>query len=170
MVKSSAPLQRGRALYRVLWGVVFALALALAGGTLYAYFRGSAAGDGRGPCTPPGSGRGAPAAASRAEGDESVFAGIGRIRVSTSGPDPAAVIVSIAFPYIAGDRAFSEELAARLPDLRRTTEDYFASHSSEELRRQSEPDIKDELLRRYNSILRLGRIERLFFSDYLVID
>ena len=48
MVKSSAPLQRGRALYRVLWGVVFALALALAGGTLYAYFRGSAAGDGRG--------------------------------------------------------------------------------------------------------------------------
>lgn len=170
MVKSSAVPRRGLALYRVLWAVVIALALTLAGGTLYAYFRGSAAADGRGTGTPPGSGRGAPAAASRAEGDESVFAGIGRIRVSTAGPEPAAVIVSIAFPYIAGDRVFSEELASRLPDLRRATEDYFASHSSEELRRQSETDIKDELLRRYNSILRLGRIERLFFSDYLVID
>jgi flagellar basal body-associated protein FliL len=101
---------------------------------------------------------------------DSMFTGIGRIRTSTATPEPATVILSIAFPYPPGDRAFSEELAARIGDFRAGASDYFASFSTEELRQKDEAAVKAELLGRFNGLLRLGQITALYFSDYLIIE
>jgi len=98
------------------------------------------------------------------------FTGIGRIRAATADPEPATVIVSIAFPYDRSDLAFSEELAARTKDLRELTADLFSNLGAAELQAGSEDKLKAELLRRYNAILRLGKISVIYFNDYLLVD
>ena len=102
-------------------------------------------------------------------GPEQTFTGIGRLRIPTAGPQPGMVILFVAFPYYPDDRAFSEELALRVRDLRDIIREYIGSFSVAELRRQDEEIIRAELLRRFNGVLRLGQIETLFFSDFMII-
>jgi flagellar basal body-associated protein FliL len=151
-------------LYRVLGAVVCLLVVILLAGTVYALvIRGPVAGS-----------RGAAGGAAReqeagaAAGD--IFTGIGRIRALSAGPQAAAVILSVAFPYAPEDRAFSEELAAKIGQFRGITAEYFAALSADELRQKGEGVIKEELRQQYNAILRLGSISRLYFNDYLIID
>jgi len=66
--------------------------------------------------------------------------------------------------------AFSEELAARTKDLRELTADLFSNLGADELQAGSEEKLKVELLRRYNAILRLGKISVIYFNDYLLVD
>jgi flagellar basal body-associated protein FliL len=149
---------------RILAVTAIALALVLAGGTIYALvFRGK--GEKMEAAAP------APGENSSEEtGLDGIFTGIGRIRASTGAPESATVILSIAFPYSPQDRAFSGELASRIGDFRAGVTDYFASFSAEELRQKDEAAIKTELLERFNEMLRLGRITTLYFSDYLIIE
>jgi flagellar basal body-associated protein FliL len=60
-------------------------------------------------------------------------------------------------------------LALRVRDFRDIITGYIGSLSVAELKGQEEEDIKAELLRRFNAILRLGRIETLFFSDFMIL-
>jgi flagellar basal body-associated protein FliL len=78
------------------------------------------------------------------------------------------VIFSITFPYDPEDRVFAEELASRIRDFRQAALEYFGSFPAEELRSLDEDEIKTELLRRYNALLRLGRIEVLYISDFMI--
>jgi flagellar basal body-associated protein FliL len=155
-------------LYRVLVGVVFLLIFLLLGGTLYALVIRPSAGLNRA--------GGSPASQSReaAEGPEDytggVFTGIGRIRAVTAEPQAATVLLSVTFPYPPEDRAFSEELAAKIGQFRGITAEYFASFSVAALRAKADGAIKEELRQRYNSILRLGSISRLYFNDYMIIE
>jgi flagellar basal body-associated protein FliL len=98
-----------------------------------------------------------------------IFSGIGRLRFYTAPPEPATVILSIAFPYNPEDKAFSEELASRIRDFRRITEEYFASLTVDELRLREESLIKSDLLGRYNAVLRLGHITALLFDDFMIL-
>ena len=100
--------------------------------------------------------------------DVRVFSGIGRLRIPLS--NSSTMLLSIAFPYSADDITFTEELAARLGDLKAAASDYFTSLPADKLINIDETAAKTEILRRYNNILRLGRIEALYFSDMLVID
>ena len=97
------------------------------------------------------------------------FTGIGQVRVSTADPQPGMVILFVTFLYYPEDKAFSEELAIRVRELREIIIDYVGLFSSEDLRKMSEDTMKMELLRRFNTVLRLGRIETLFFSDFMII-
>jgi flagellar basal body-associated protein FliL len=154
-------------LYRVLLVIALALALVLAAGTGYAFiFR---------PGPPEASGREAlspdsPPGLSNKAVDDRLFTGIGRIRALTAEPEAATVIISVIFPYASGDKVFSEELASRIGDFRLAIKDYFSSVSETELRGRDDETVKAELLRRFNSLLRLGRIEILYFDDYLIIE
>jgi flagellar basal body-associated protein FliL len=158
--------------------LTLALGLLIIGGTLYAVLRGPDSGplfsfapSGRG-------GRGGQSGtqntAQAADGsDTSVFTGIGRLRIPVAGQAsaPAATMVlAIAFPYPLRDRPFTEELAAKVGDFRTLAQDYFSALSAEEIRNLNEEKAKTELLRAYNGILRLGRIEALYFSDLMVIE
>ena len=98
-----------------------------------------------------------------------IFSGIGRIRVSTADPEPGVVIIFVSFVFDPNDRTFSEELAFRVRDFRDIITDYIGSYSIAELNIQDEEVIKSELLSRFNAILRLGRIETLFFSDFMIM-
>ena len=80
------------------------------------------------------------------------------------------MILSIAFPYPAEDRAFSEELAVKIGDFRSIATEYFSSLPAERLLIIDEEAAKSEILRRYNSGLRLGSINALYFSDMIIID
>jgi flagellar basal body-associated protein FliL len=154
-------------LYRALLVLALALGLFLLGGTLFAVFRGGGDAGGRGA----GEAASAGAAGTGAGAGEAVFTNIGRLRIPASpGEGKAALVISIAFPYPAGDRAFTEELASKVGDFRRIAVDYFSTRPAEELRGMDEAGMKADLLREYNAILRLGKIETLYFNDLLLFE
>ncbi len=101
---------------------------------------------------------------------ERIFTGIGRIRAKSAGPQNAAVMISIAFPYNPNDTDFSEELASKVAQFRSETAQYFQIHTIDELRLKTEEELKRELLARYNALLRLDFIETLYITDYMIID
>jgi flagellar basal body-associated protein FliL len=104
-----------------------------------------------------------------AENDDiRVFSELGRLRIPLS--NSSTLILSIAFPYLADDIAFTEELAAKIDDFRRIATDYFSSLPSEKITKIDEETAKTEILSLYNTNLRLGRIETLYFSDMMIID
>ena len=106
---------------------------------------------------------------SEQNGQGQTFTGIGRIRVPTADSQPAIVIIFVTFNYNPDDRAFSEELALRVKDFRAIITDYIGSFAAAELKKQDEESIKSEILRRFNAILRLGQIDTLYFSDFMVV-
>jgi flagellar basal body-associated protein FliL len=151
-------------LYRILIAVALALVLVILGGTLYALFSRPAPVPQAAPPAPSPEDPGA----SSPETESRIFTGLGRLRISTAGS--GMVILSVTFPYYPGDRPFAEELASQVRPLREITTAYFTSLSPDELRLKDEALIKEELLDRYNAALRLGRIEVLYFNDYMVLD
>jgi len=100
--------------------------------------------------------------------DIRVFSGLGRLRIPLA--DSSALILTIAFPYSASDVAFTEELAARIGDFRMIATDYFSSLPISAVIQIDEETAKQEILRRYNENLRLGRIDVLYFSDMMIIE
>ena len=97
------------------------------------------------------------------------FTGIGRIRIPTADPQPEMVVLFVSFVYYPDDKVFSEELVFKIGDFREIIVDYIGSFTVEELQKQEEENIKHELLRRFNAVLRLGQIETLYFSDFMII-
>jgi len=101
-------------------------------------------------------------------GEMSVFSGMGRLRIPLA--NSSTLVLTIAFPYSASDTAFTEELAGKIGEFRVIASDYFSSLPAEKIIVLDEEAAKQEILRRYNAVLRLGRIEALYFSDLLIID
>jgi flagellar basal body-associated protein FliL len=105
--------------------------------------------------------------------ETSVFNGIGRLRIPVAGTgasSAATMIVSIAFPYPPGDRPYTEELASKIVNFRSISYDYFSSLPAGALINFNEEIAKTDLLRHFNEILRLGKIESLYFNDLLIVD
>jgi len=152
--------RRSRILLFVYWGLIgflMLLGLILIGGTIYGVFFHK---------THPNK---LQSAAFQKAGEGQTFTGIGTIRVSTTDAQPGIVIIFVSFIYYPDDGAFSEELALRVKDFRQIIINYFSSFSVSGLRELNEDDIKSELLLRFNSILRLGQIETLYFGDFIII-
>jgi flagellar basal body-associated protein FliL len=104
------------------------------------------------------------------QSDERIFTGIGRIRTKSAEPKSAAVVITIAFPYNPDDASFSEELASKVAQFRNETTRYFEAFTADELRQKTDDAIQRELLARYNALLRLGFIDVLYITDYMIID
>ncbi|MCL2277644.1 MAG: hypothetical protein FWC21_07070 [Treponema sp.] len=100
--------------------------------------------------------------------DIRIYTEIGRLRVPLA--NSSILILSIVFPYSASDIAFTEELAARVIDFRILATDYFQSLPPQALIQIDEDTAKKELLRMFNSALRLGSVETIYFEDLLMID
>ncbi|MCL2174857.1 MAG: hypothetical protein FWB73_02310 [Treponema sp.] len=100
--------------------------------------------------------------------DVRVFSGLGRLRIPLS--NSSTLILSIAFPYSANDTAFTEELAAKIGDFRSIAEGYFSDLPESYLYPIDDETAKQEILKRYNGILRLGKITALYFSDMILLD
>jgi flagellar basal body-associated protein FliL len=153
--------------YRIAVALVLVLAVALLCGTLYAVFRGADSG----PLFRVGGGAGEVQSEQAAAPEAlNVFSGIGRLRIPLAGDTAATLIVSISFPYPAEDRPFAEELASRIGDFRSIATLYFGSLPPERTARIDESAAKTEILERYNKLLRLGKIETLYFGDLMVVE
>ena len=99
-------------------------------------------------------------------GETTVFTGIGRLRIPVAG---ATVVLSVSFPHEASDRPFAEEIASRTGEFRSITTAYFSSLPADKITGFDEEAAKTELLSQFNALLRLGRIETLFFTDLMII-
>ena len=150
------PSKKLLAVYRVEVAVIIGLVLILAAGSLTALARNAG-----------GKGAGGQNSVSAGTGETAVFTGIGSLRILAG---DALVIISVSFPYPAGDRPFAEELASRTGDFRSVATGYFSSLSSERMTGLDEEAAKTELLKRYNALLRLGKIETLYFTDFKVLE
>lgn len=147
-------------LYRALLVILGALLLIILGGTIFGL-----SSRGKGERT-----NVEQTGATESPGEEQIFTGVGRLRLTTAGAPPATVILSVAFPYNAADRPFAEELASKVGALREKSAGYFGAISAEELRMKKDEDLKAALLSEYNSLLRLGQIEKLYFTDLVIIE
>jgi len=168
-------------LYRIIVVLMLLLIVLLIAGSLYAFIRSRDSGPlfriggtGRG-----GQGGGAfregvkeGGAIKEAEGAYNVFSGIGKLRIQNAGrpSGKAVIIVSISFPYKADDGPFTEELASHIGEFRSIATNYFTTLPKDKLAGLDEEQAKAEILRQYNSVLRLGRIETLYFSDLMIVD
>ena len=109
-----------------------------------------------------------PAAAQLPGGDIRIFSGLGRLRIPLS--NSSIMIISIAFPYQANDIPFTEELAVKISEFKNIASDYFSSLEEEKIIYFDEEAAKKEILKLYNNVLRLGRIEALYFNEMMIID
>jgi flagellar basal body-associated protein FliL len=143
-------------LYRILLVVAFILAAVLVIGTVYGLIKKT--------LRPVNS----LTTENTAESAESIFSGIGTIRIPAApegNAPPETLIVTIVFSYDSSDRPFSEELVSQTENFKRLTLEYLSSLTAEKL--QDESAIKKELLTRYNALLRLGQIRELNFRDFI---
>ena len=165
-------------LYRVIIVLFFVVIVIIAAGSLYALFRPSASEplfrtgrDGGDTLSTRGSMAVSGLAVSGlADDTDAVFTGIGRLRIPAAGQPPATVILSISFPYPVSDRPFTEELASCIGEFRSIAIGYFSSRSLENIVNMDEETAKAEILRRYNALLRLGKIDTLYFGDLMIVE
>ncbi|MCL1837213.1 MAG: flagellar basal body protein FliL [Treponema sp.] len=172
----SPPSKKMLILYRVSVALLLAVVLALAVGTIIGLSRPSDAE----PLLRFGSnrekrdaspGRAAPNTRPGPAGEAtSVFSGLGTFRIPVAGESSATLVLSVSFPYPANDRPFTEELASRIGDFRTIATYYFTSLPAEKLVILDEDAAKTEILRQYNALLRLGKIETLYFSDLMIVE
>jgi flagellar basal body-associated protein FliL len=141
--------------YRALVIVLIVLAVIILAGTVYGLVK-----KGRGTAVPEVPVQNAP------EGD-SIFSGIGAMRITTADPQPETLVISLAFPYDKNDRPFAEELASRIPHFKAAATEYLGALTAEELDALDEDTISGELLRRYNSALYLGQIKELYILEFM---
>jgi len=79
------------------------------------------------------------------------------------------LIVSPWFEY-KEDRAFYEEMDRKHANLKKITFNYFSSMSMKEIKSRDEKLIKEELVRRINEILILGKIDKVLFNDFQFLE
>jgi len=160
--------------YRVIVVIMLLLVLLLIFGSLYALVRSR----GSGPLFRIGGG-GHNSAVNQGEKEDNgaynIFSGIGKMRIQnagkqTAGQEPAVIVISISFPYNADDRPFIEELASNIGEFRSITTNYFANLPRDKLASLDEEQAKADILKQYNALLRLGRIETLYFGDLMIME
>jgi flagellar basal body-associated protein FliL len=151
--------------YRVGVALIIALVLVLVTGSLYALLRPPESG----PLFRMGGGAYSAASENGSYGAVNIFSGVGRFRVPLPGDVAATVVISISFPYPADDRAFAEELAAHTGDFRAIAARYFGSLPAEKMINLNETAAKTAILEQDNALLYLGKIETLYFGDFMVV-
>ena len=106
-------------------------------------------------------------------GDRQVFSGIGTVRAEIlAGVEGGSktLVVAPVFYYDEKDRAFSEELNSYTHAFREATSSYINSIDEDSPELFDEMLLKNALLERYNANLKLGRINELYFTEYILID
>ena len=99
------------------------------------------------------------------------FTKIGKLRVATKPGKNGKTKIVLITPYIeySDDQAFYEELDRNLAKMREIILNYFSERTAEELAKKKEEKINSEILEKLNSILILQKIQRLYFTDFLIL-
>lgn len=102
-----------------------------------------------------------------------VFAGLGRIRCSLKPEGDTdircPVVISPWFNYDKNDIQFYEELSKKAPLFKSLISSYFANGTKTHFQKIGEEQVKKEILSILNEHLVLGKIDELFFSEYIFL-
>lgn len=108
--------------------------------------------------------------ASDPAGKTAIFGDIGMLRARTADNGPVTVVISPFIPYSADDIAFQEELVSKTRSIRTCILGWFASKKIKEIDGFGEVRVKAELVRSINSLLVLGKIDKIYFDEYMVLE
>lgn len=101
------------------------------------------------------------------------FVGLPRIRATTKPSEQdeedrgTPLVLTLWFPYPKDDTAFYEELSRKSGTMTTLIVSYFAEHTERELRSRGEEKVKKDLLEILNTQLVLGKINSLYFTEYV---
>ncbi|PIE97412.1 MAG: hypothetical protein CR988_08020 [Treponema sp.] len=102
--------------------------------------------------------------------DTYLFGDIGVLRAKTSDEKPVSIVIAPYFEYPANDVAFEEELVKKKVDIRTEMLAWFSVRTLEEIKAMSEAKIKQGLLEAVNSLLVMGKVEEIYFEDYVILE
>lgn len=97
---------------------------------------------------------------------------LGQLRIRTKSlkeGDSSILVLSPWFACRKDDTALFEELSQKDRMLKSIFMEYFASYTESQLRSMGEKQVKEELLSLINKELVLGKINALYFDEYMFI-
>ena len=109
------------------------------------------------------------------------YTGIGRIRTVTAaeaddsknsyddGASATPIVITPWFSYEESNFELYEELSRKRILITGIISKYFSERTEKELLSTSEEKIKADLLKEINSQLSLGKIQNIYFSDYIFL-
>ena len=102
------------------------------------------------------------------------YTGLGTIRCLTAPQDEedigTAVVITPWLSYPEDDTIFFEELARKRLLITSVFTTYFSSYTKNELLSRTEDKIKQELQDKINEQLSLGKISKIYFTDYIFLE
>lgn len=102
------------------------------------------------------------------------FKELGSIRALTKPEEDVATGVNLVvtpwFSYEESDSSFTEELSHKKQAFKTVILNYFASYTKKQLYSKGEKSVKYELLELINQNLVMGKIQAVYFDDYIFLD
>ena len=102
------------------------------------------------------------------------YTGLGTIRCLTAPQDEedigTSVVITPWLSYPEDDTVFFEELARKRLLITSVFTTYFSSYTKNELLSRTEDKIKQELEEKINEQLSLGKISKIYFTDYIFLE
>lgn len=102
--------------------------------------------------------------------DTAVYEDIGQLRAITADVPAVSLIVTPYFSYPTNDTAFYEEIVQKKRQIRSLALNYFALYTKDELLKNGEERVKQDLIDKINNELTLGQISVLYFNEYLFLN
>ncbi len=105
--------------------------------------------------------------------DSASFDLIGLLRITTKIGDDDIRHVLVVNPWIEYDKNDSElyeELDRKLVGIKAIFTSYFSSRTKDEILSTAEEQIKNEILAQINSNLVLGKIQKIYFKDFIFLN
>jgi flagellar FliL protein len=98
------------------------------------------------------------------------YGNVGEIRGRTSDQVPHTVIVDVKIGYPQQHKQMQAELISRTPQIRDIIRQFFTSKRAEELRPENEDNLKLELRDKINDIMTSGKVRRIIFDSFTVVE
>lgn len=102
--------------------------------------------------------------------DYSVFSDFGRLRTSTADNPQIPVVVLPFISYKTENSFLYEELCQKQRKIRTIILQFFTKKTQKELFSIGEEVIKSEILKLINEELTMGKIEALYFEEYIFLE
>ena len=80
------------------------------------------------------------------------------------------LLVTPWISYPSDDTIFFEEISRKKTVITGIIQDYFSDYSKLELLTQTEVKIEENLIKEINNHLSLGKIQQIYFTDYIFLD
>ena len=101
---------------------------------------------------------------------------IGNIRIVTPSEEPeneqegCVLVVNPWLSYAEGDTVFYEEIARKRGVIKGICTTYFSERSKEHLLSIREKKVEQELIELINAQLSLGKVQDVYFTDYIFLE